>query len=151
MLVPVHSATVPPIQNSALTGWPMRCLASGRAGGPCRWGCLPVYTAGQTVWSRGGGKDMVGLFRRVRHACATSTWHAWPTVWRTWCPDAGRHGVSAGETADDLAVQRTGEAVLAEAAELAAIEQQVMAEYQNAAGKAKPVPQPRRPPPVDCI
>lgn len=35
-------------------------------------------------------------------------------------------------------------------AELPGIEHQVMAEHQNAAEKAKSVPPPRRPPPVDC-
>jgi hypothetical protein len=90
---------------------------------------------------------MAGSLRRVLHACVTTARRGWSAVWSARRFSAVRRAASAEEKANDLAVQRTGEVVLAEAVELAEIEQQVMAEHQNAAETAKPVSPPRRPPP----
>lgn len=92
---------------------------------------------------------MADLFRRVWHTGVTRILHSWSAVrgWRR--SPSGGHDTSAKETSADLAVQRTGEAVLAEAAELAEIERKVIADHQDTA-EAKTVPPPRQAPPVDC-
>lgn len=93
---------------------------------------------------------MAGLFRRVWHAGVTGIRHAWSAMQGSRRLPTGERGASARQTGADLSAQRTGEAVLAEAAELAEIGRKVIAEYQDTAEKAKPVPRPRQPPPVDC-
>lgn len=92
---------------------------------------------------------MVGLFRRVCLARVTGIRRAWSAVrgWRRF--PTGEQDASARETRTDLALQRIGEAVLAEAAELAEIEHKVITEHQEVAEEAKTVPRPRQPPPVD--
>lgn len=120
----------------------------GRPAGPLDlgWGWLTLRIRGYRTGV--GGKDMARLFRRVWHAGVTGIRHARSAVWGRRRSPAGEQGASAGETGSDLAVQRTGEAVLAEAAELAEIEHKVIAEHQGTAEKAKTVPRPRQPPPA---
>ncbi len=93
---------------------------------------------------------MAGLFRRVWHGGVTGIRHAWSAVQGSRRLPTGERGAAAGQTSTDLAMQRTGEAVLAEAAELAEIGRKVIADHQDTAEEAKRVPRPRQPPPVDC-
>lgn len=105
----------------------------------------------QRVRSQGGGKDMGNLFRRVRHARVTGILHAWSAVRGSRRSGTGVQRAPAGETGTDLAMQQTGETVLAEAAELAEIEHKMLAEHQDTAEEAKTVPRPRQPLPVDYL
>lgn len=72
---------------------------------------------------------MASLIRRVLGGSIHGIGDAWAAARGGRRPRAGEHDTSLPGTSEDIAVRRTAEAVLAEAAELREIERKVVTEH----------------------